>query len=262
MKNKKISIVSGGFDPLHSGHISYLEDAKRYGNYLIVLLNSNDWLIKKKGKYFLPFIERKIILENLKLVDEVIGFEDDEIGSCVNGLKQIKKNYQDSEIIFCNGGDRNKTNIPEMSLENIKFEFEVGGSDKKNSSSLILKDWNYAKEDRVWGNFFNFFLDKNIKVKELIIYPKKGMSFQRHFHRNEIWFISEGSCVVNHSKKLESDKKEYKLSKEDVFFVKKSEWHQIINPNDKVCKIIEIQYGDKVDESDIERLYYFKDNEC
>ncbi len=86
------------------------------------------------------------------------------------------------------------------------------------------------------------------------------MSFQRHFHRNELWFISEGSCIVNYSKSEESDKKEYHLNKDDTFQVKKNEWHQIINPFDEKCKIIEIQYGDKVDESDIERLYYFEGN--
>ena len=58
---KEIAVISGGFDPVHSGHISYLKGAKEYGDYLIALLNSDDWLIKKKGKFFLPFSERKII---------------------------------------------------------------------------------------------------------------------------------------------------------------------------------------------------------
>ena len=85
------------------------------------------------------------------------------------------------------------------------------------------------------------------------------MSFQRHFHRNEIWFVSKGSCQVKHSIDKVEKAKEYNLLSEDIFKVKKGEWHQIINPNDEVCKIIEIQYGDKVQESDIERLYYFKE---
>ena len=83
------------------------------------------------------------------------------------------------------------------------------------------------------------------------------MSFQRHSFRNELWFISEGSCIVNYSKTSKEEQKEYKLTKDDIFQVKKNEWHQIINPHKEVCKIIEIQYGDKVEESDIERLYYF-----
>ena len=131
---------------------------------------------------------------------------------------------------------------------------------KKNSSSSILKDWTFPKENRLWGEFYNLYSNPNLKVKELIVFPKQGMSFQRHFHRNELWFISEGSCIVNYSKSEESDKKEYHLNKDDTFQVKKNEWHQIINPFDEKCKIIEIQYGDKVDESDIERLYYFEGN--
>ena len=127
----KISVVSGGFDPLHSGHISYLNSAKKSGNYLIVLLNSDNWLKKKKGKFFLPFKERKIILENLKAVDEVMNFKDDDLNSCIHGLIKIKKKYSKDEIIFCNGGDRTKKNIPEMSLDKIKFKFGVGGNNKK-----------------------------------------------------------------------------------------------------------------------------------
>ena len=63
--------------------------------------------------------------------------------------------------------------------------------------------------------------------------------------------------MIKHSKKDEEDKKEFKLNKDDIFHVKKNEWHQIINPHNEECKIIEIQYGDQVEESDIERLYYF-----
>lgn len=256
----KISVVSGGFDPLHSGHISYLKEAKNYGEKLIVALNSDDWLIKKKGKFFLPFSERKIILESLKYVDEVIDFEDDKQGSCINALKKIKKNYPKHQITFCNGGDRNSSNIPEKELSKIKFVFSIGGDEKQNASSDILKKWSHNKFDRRWGEFYELFSDKVLKVKELVIFPKKGMSFQRHFHRNEIWFVSEGSCLVNHSSTTEDKKKEYKLSKSDIFRVSMKEWHQIINPFDETCKIIEIQYGNKVSEEDIERLHYYDEN--
>ena len=128
----KISVVSGGFDPLHSGHISYLEHAKREGEILIVALNSDEWLIKKKGKYFLPFSERKIILESLMQVDKVINFDDDKEGSCINALVKIKERFPKDKIIFCNGGDRNSANIPEMSVEGIEFKFGVGGNSKIN----------------------------------------------------------------------------------------------------------------------------------
>ena len=106
----KIVVVSGGFDPVHSGHIAYFKSAKALGDMLIVALNSDEWLINKKKKFFMPFVERKIIIENLFMVDEVISFEDDEIGSCCLGLEKLKVRYPSDQIIFCNGGDRDKDN--------------------------------------------------------------------------------------------------------------------------------------------------------
>ena len=91
----KIIVVSGGFDPIHSGHIAYFKSAKKLGEKLIVALNSDEWLINKKGKFFMPFEERRAIVENLSCVDLVIEFEDDELGSAKNALIKIK------EMSFC-----------------------------------------------------------------------------------------------------------------------------------------------------------------
>jgi len=256
---KTLSVVSGGFDPIHSGHIEYIKAARNKGDLLVVCLNSDKWLQKKKGKSFLPFHERKVILESLKYVDLVLDFEDDGNGSCINGLKKIQMLYPDYKITFCNGGDRNAKNIPEMTLSNIDFQFSVGGSNKANSSSWILKEWNYHHEERLWGSFYNLFEDQGLKVKELIVSPKKGMSFQRHFKRNEVWFISEGSCSVNYSKQDPDNFDTLQLHKNDLFRISIGEWHQIFNPNDTVCKIIEIQFGEDTIEEDIERLFYFED---
>jgi len=85
----KLVIVSGGFDPIHSGHIAYFRSAKSHGDKLIVALNSDAWLEKKKGKFFMPFDERKAIIESIKFVDEVINFKDDSYGSCINALEKI-----------------------------------------------------------------------------------------------------------------------------------------------------------------------------
>ena len=126
----KIIVVSGGFDPIHSGHIAYLKAAKECGDKLVVALNSDAWLTNKKNKFFMPFKERKIIIENLSSVDSVISFEDDEKGSAINALMKIKEIYPNDEIFFANGGDRNKSNIPEMSVNGIDFLFGVGGDDE------------------------------------------------------------------------------------------------------------------------------------
>ena len=260
MKNK-IVVVSGGFDPIHSGHLEYFKEAKKLGDRLIVALNSDKWLVNKKEKYFMPFSERCAILENLSMVDEVIDFEDDSIGSCSNALEKIKKKYNNSEIIFCNGGDRNQENIPEMKVKDITFKFGVGGSDKKNSSSWILKEHSFNKEEKIWGKYFDLFVDNRLKLKELIVDSGKGMSFQKHFYRNEIWFVSKGKCLINYSKSDPDNFKEIILNTEESFHVPVGAWHQITNPYTKPCHIIEIQYGEKTDEADIERLRYYKNNE-
>ena len=253
----KIIVVSGGFDPIHSGHIEYINSAKTYGEKLIVALNSDNWLIKKKGKFFMPFSERKKILENIKHVDEVIDFDDDVQGTCINALEKIKKSYPNDEISFANGGDRAKSNIPETTVSGINFIYSVGGDEKKNSSSWILKKWQYYFEERSWGSFYNLFESGDVKVKELIVTPGQGMSFQRHAKRSEIWLISKGSCEVNYSKDDPDKRNKLTLNKFDHHLALLGEWHQITNPFDDACHIIEIQFGDEVTESDIERLDYY-----
>ena len=174
--------------------------------------------------------------------------------------EKIKLSYPEDEIVFCNGGDRKAENIPEMSVEGITFKFGVGGEHKINSSSSILKEWQFDSEERVWGKFYNLFQDHRIKLKELILEPQKGMSFQRHQKRNEIWFVSKGSCLVKHSQDDPEDIQEIKLLTEEVFHVKQGEWHQLINPAQDACHIIEIQYGESTSEEDIERLFYYENN--
>ena len=138
-----IILVSGGFDPIHSGHIKLINDANKYGD-VVVLLNSDKWLRKKKGKEFLPFSERKIIMQNIKGVLEVIKFNDND-RTCVDGIKKAKLLFKDKVIKFANGGDRNNNTTPEKKFcdeSDIETLFGVGGNDKSNSSSWILKKWN------------------------------------------------------------------------------------------------------------------------
>ena len=224
-------------------------------------VNSDAWLIQKKNKFFMPFSERANIISNFDMVDEVIGFEDDDMGSCSNALEKMKVKYPESEILFCNGGDRREDNIPEMQVQGIQFKFGVGGDYKMNSSSTILKDWEFEHEERVWGKFYNLFSDNRVKLKELIIAPGKGMSFQRHFKRNEIWFVSVGACKVNFSDSSPEEKKVVNLATDDTFHVNVGSWHQIINPFLEPCHIIEIQYGEATDEEDIERLSYYQEGQ-
>ena len=257
---EKIVVVSGGFDPLHSGHLNLFREAKSLGDKLVVILNSDEWLEKKKGRAFMPFEERAMIIQHLDLVDNVFGGGDAD-GSVCQTLEHIKKAYPSDtfELIFANGGDRGKDNIPEMSVSDYRFEFGIGGNNKANSSSWILKEWQHPTERRVWGEFSNLFEDNAVKVKELVVEPGKGISYQKHFKRDEIWFISKGGCTVKHGR-LENNPEVhefYDLTADQVFIVRKGEWHQIVNKTDANCHIIEIQYGEETTEDDIERLEYF-----
>jgi D-beta-D-heptose 7-phosphate kinase/D-beta-D-heptose 1-phosphate adenosyltransferase len=142
----KIVLVTGGFDPIHSGHIAYLKEAKKLGAMLVVGVNSDEWLIRKKGKFFLPYHERRTIIQNIKGVYGVIGFNDDD-GTAKDAIVKVREFNPYSEIIFANGGDRTKENIPEMDIvdDNLSFVFGVGGEYKMNSSSWILSNWENTK---------------------------------------------------------------------------------------------------------------------
>ena len=144
-----------------------------------------------------------------------------------------------------------------MTVPEINFIFSVGGNNKMNSSSWILKKWQYYFEERLWGSFYNLFESDDVKVKELIVNPGEGMSFQKHFKRSEIWLVSKGSCVVNYSKDDPSERKNVRLNKFDHYFVPVGEWHQITNQFKEKCHIIEIQYGEACIEDDIERTEYY-----
>lgn len=130
--------VSGGFDPVHIGHIRLFKEAKELGSRLVVILNSDRFLAIKKGNPFMPFKERKEVLESIKYIDKVIPCIDTDQSVCKT-LEILKP------AIFANGGDRTDKNIPEMEIcekHNIKLVFGVGGEKIQSSSALINKSKN------------------------------------------------------------------------------------------------------------------------
>ena len=139
---RELVLISGGFDPIHSGHIYLIQEASKYGE-IVVLLNSDEWLRKKKGKEFMPFKERALIMNSLKNVVDVLSFDDSDT-TCINGLKSAINKYPNHKIRFANGGDRNGITTPEKKFcaqNNIETLWEIGGKNKSNSSSWILKRW-------------------------------------------------------------------------------------------------------------------------
>jgi cytidyltransferase-like protein len=249
-----VVLVTGGFDPLHSGHIAYFNAAAALGDKLVVGVNTDAWLTRKKGRAFMPSTERVSIIQNLKMVDHCLLFDDDD-DSAVEAIKNVRMLYPDAHIVFANGGDRTSNNIPEMntSVENISFEFGVGGKDKKNSSSWILEEWKSPKTERVWGYYRVLHEVPGCKVKELTVDPGKSLSMQRHHERAEYWLVSEGRCIVNAALANGYALPSRELSMHQEYKVPVGEWHQLTNPYDEPCRIVEIQYGANCVEEDIER---------
>jgi len=254
---KKTVLVTGGFDPLHSGHISYLKEARRLGDSLIVGLNSDEWLSRKKGYAFLPLSERKIIVEALEYVNHTIEFDDTD-GSACDAIQQIL-NSTDNEIVFANGGDRNDTTTPEYlrykNHPDVTFAFGVGGEHKQNSSSWILDKWKTNKTERDWG-YWRVLDDKQpqegIKVKELVINPGCSLSNQRHKDRSEYWYVLQGEVWID----LEFPDGQWQiqgLTQHTDFLIRPNWWHKTRNKGDIPAHILEVQYGTRCIEEDIER---------
>jgi cytidyltransferase-like protein len=251
---KTIVLITGGFDPLHSGHIAYFKAARSLGDILVVGVNSDDWLTRKKGAPFMPYKERAAIIRNIVGVDFVIDFNDDD-GSAKHAIQMVRASYPQERIVFANGGDRTQVNIPEMDIvdDNLEFVFGVGGEDKKNSSSWILQEWKAPKTERQWGYYRVLHEVPGMKVKELTVEPGKSLSMQRHHLRAEYWIVSEGTAVVNGQMEGGYTLPPTVLAPHEEYKVPVREWHQLTNPFKVPVKVVEIQYGEQCVEEDIER---------
>lgn len=242
----RIVICTGGFDPIHSGHIAYLRAAKQLGDKLIVGINSDAWLERKKGRAFMPVYERALIVSAIDCVDAAYKFNDDDDSACAF-IKDMREQYPNDEIVFANGGDRTRDNIPEMIFDDVEFAFGVGGENKANSSSWILEEWKAPKTERPWGYYRVLHEVAGTKVKELTVEPGQSLSMQRHSDRSEYWLVSEGAC------KVEKDFGALFLHRHETIRIPVNQWHQLSNPFSKPCRIVEIQYGQRCAEEDIER---------
>ena len=248
----RVVIVTGGFDPLHSGHIEYFKAAKELGDHLVVGVNSDAWLERKKGKAFMPFEERCAIIKELDCVNEVIGFNDDDDTACAAIFTVLSTVGSQTKVIFANGGDRTKDNIPEMIYNDVEFVFGVGGEDKKNSSSWILKEWSQPTTERAWGKYTILDKGEGWQVKQLEFYEEHALSDQRHFKRSEHWHVVDG--VINMFLEDKSgNRTSHLLVPGDSIDIPKGYWHKAVNLDNKSAKVIEVWIGNELTENDIER---------
>jgi cytidyltransferase-like protein len=178
--------ISGGFDPIHPGHIDMIESAAKYGE-VHIILNSDEWLIRKKGFFFQPWNDRKRILE---AYTPHIHAVDDSDGTVCKALETIKPDY------FGNGGDRGKNNTPELDVclrLGIEPLFEMGGG--KYSSSSAINGKQIVKTR--WGSYEVILDMPKLKVKMLHVQEGKSLSLQRHEKRSEFFFMPNGEIKIN-----------------------------------------------------------------
>jgi mannose-6-phosphate isomerase-like protein (cupin superfamily) len=180
-------------------------------------------------------------------------------GSATEAIRNARLLYPQSQIVFSNGGDRTINNIPEQEAfkddPTVEFVFGVGGDFKMNSSSWILQEWKAPKNERPWGYYRVLHEVPGMKVKELTVEPGKSLSMQKHQYRNEFWIVSEGTAGLTSLDHLARDEvsKTIFLEEHHQTTIFKEQWHQLVNTTEHPVKIVEIQYGDKCDEDDIER---------
>lgn len=220
MERQRRIAISGGFDPLHPGHIAMIEAAGAYGE-VHIILNSDAWLVRKKGFFFQPWDDRKRILE--AYTSHVHAVNDSD-GTVCEALTRIKPDY------FGNGGDRGKKNTPELTVcetLNIEPVFELGGGKYSSSSAVNGKNRVMTR----WG-WFDVIIDMpKLKVKMLHVEAGKSLSLQRHEMRSEFFFMPNGEVRVNLP----------------------GVWHVLRAPEHTSLDVLEVQVGTS-EEEDEERI--------
>ena len=240
--------VSGGFDPVHPGHINLLNAAAAYGP-LTVILNSDEWLIRKKGYRVMSWEDRARIVGAIRGVVDVVPVDDSD-GTICEALRRIVPNY------FAKSGDRTPTSMPTAELQTcqalgIEILYDVCPYLPYSSSHIVGPA--QVKEEAVWRKWGSYeVLDEGhysdpiypqYKVKRLDIGPGQRISLQKHHNREEHWVVVRGQGEMRVVYKTGS-----------YVHVPREGWHQIINLDKSTPLIlIEVQMGQECQEGDIER---------
>ena len=260
VKRPKVVAVSGGFDPLHIGHVRMFQRARSLGDKLVVILNNDNWLRAKKGYAFMPEKERAELIKAFPFVDTVVitGHKvNDADMRVVRELKKLKP------AIFAKGGDRNKTDAADMKSSlnpeqklcrklGIRLVYNVGEGGKVQSSSWMIKGATrpVMRTVRPWGEYYGWDQGSGWNLKTIYIKPRKRLSLQYHHHRSECWLLVSGDAIATvHTGK--GDEKKVALKKGETFLVGKGQVHRLESKRGGV--VVEVAYG-AFDEDDIVRL--------
>lgn len=250
-KKYDYALVSGGFDPVHVGHLRMFQDASKISDKVILLLNNDEWLIKKKGKPFMNQNQRKEILNEFKSIAKVI-IQTSGDKSSSRAIEEFVSNNPNKSICYCNGGDRsNIGNIHESEIckkLGVNLEFGVGGEEKVESSSQLTKNYLGNIEERPWGNYHIIAKNLGYQIKEIRVSQGSKLSLQKHKNRSEFWQIVEGKS------KITIKNNEYYLKEKEHIYIPKNTVHRIENTGNKELVFIEIQLGEILKEDDIIRF--------
>jgi len=256
--------VSGGFDPLHIGHVRMFKAARKLGDKLVVIMNNDNWLHAKKGFTFMPQKERAEIIRSFPFVDRVVftghSKKNPEGSPYHRGVsRELIKITPD---IFANGGDRDKKNAADQRSSlywdtktckklGIKMVFNVGKGGKVQSSSWMISNSRRpaSKTIRPWGEYYGWDQGSEWNLKTIYVKPEKRLSLQYHHHREEWWLLVEGdaTATVREGKEMLT----IPLRKGEVFRVGKGQVHRLSSKKGGV--VVEVAYG-TFDEEDIVRL--------
>lgn len=231
--------VSGGWDPVHEGHVALLEAAAELGDMLVVGVNDDAWLYNKKGYVFMNADARIKVLESMRCVDAAFAFQSDSEGSAAPFIETVLNKFPNSRVIFANGGDRHYSVTPETSISNKRLEFAwgVGGNDKPNSSSRLIDTPALTYVDRPWGTYQVLSVSNEHKIKTVVVEPGSSTSLQSHQHRSE-HFVCVGG--IAHIKIGYST---HRLLIGDTLTVKPNDKHQLINYGISPAVLVEVQTG-------------------
>ena len=243
MEKKDCVVVSGGFDPIHIGHLRMIQEASKLSDNLIVIVNSDNFLLEKKGYAFMPIKERIEILEGFSEVYRAVESIDDDMTVC-KSLEWLAK--EENIKCFANGGDRkNMADIPESEVcrtHGIAMEFNVGGGKIQSSSSLVS-----GEVDKPWGSYKTFEKGEGYLLKRMTVLPDEILSLQSHNHRNEHWFVAEGVATV------ECDGEVKTVQQYESFYIPLGSKHRLSNLSNNILKVVEVQIGEILSEEDIVR---------